>query len=856
MAMRRECATAVRAAAGNRPVSDAKMQAIEDSISKNMRELARQDRARWQTLSRDQRMQEAVNKAMQDLAAEAKLKEVRAGLQVLRAAETDKRILDLLDTMQGGMTRSQAQIADMQNTENYAAGVRNEALANLRAVLDAAESKDGVGVFRNLGIRLFDMDNPRMTADVVREVFKGADGSTGNAAAKKAAQAWLEVIEGLRVRFNAAGGDIGKIGYGYLSQAHDTVRIVAAGAEKWADFILNGNLLDRQQYVRPDGSLMDDAEIRQMLVASHETLATGGANKTEPGAFKGAGSRANRGSESRVIHFKDGDAWMQYMKEFGEGSLYDSMLGHVSRMTRDLAIIERMGPNAEATFRVQADISKRADASTGKLAAELLDNRSAGNAPEAYWRILKGETGSPENRFLARVGSDLRNVQTAAKITWGPFSAMADVATVMHQLRYQRIPYFDHLRALGRQFNPVSGKGREDLKTAEVIAESFANSVNRFTGDNLTHSLTGRITNATMKVTLMNAWTDAGRNAFADAMMHNYTRKLGKAWDELDEWDRYLMQRRGITPDDWAVITQAKPTAATSTPFVSGPAIRATGMPGADAIANKWTGFVTDQSQFAVVATDMATRAIATGGGMPAGTFTGEAWRSMAQFKAFPIAVLTRIWRQTLETPQGLDGAPMGFGGEQNTRGATVNRVAVLAGLMVTTTLLGAFQTQIRSMLSGKDPINMDPTEEHGLKFWGKAVAAGGGSGFIFDVLAAPMDDPSRQWQGHLGLLGPVAGAAGGLVDVAKGEGPKGDKHHAALAVRWLSDQAPMVDAWQVRAMYEHWVLHTAQEALNPNYLARMQARAKKEWGQEWYWAPGQALPDRAPSFEQLSGRD
>jgi hypothetical protein len=57
-----------------------------------------------------------------------------------------------------------------------------------------------------------------MTADIVREVFKNADGHTGNPVAKAAARAWLDTIEGLRVRFNAAGGDVGKVDYGWLPE--------------------------------------------------------------------------------------------------------------------------------------------------------------------------------------------------------------------------------------------------------------------------------------------------------------------------------------------------------------------------------------------------------------------------------------------------------------------------------------------------------------------------------------------------------------------------------------------------------------------------------------------------------------
>ena len=84
--MRPNCAIAVRAAAGGRTISDAKLRAIDDAILGTMRELARRDRQRWIGLTRDQRMAEALAKAMEDVQAAAALKEHQAGLGRTRAA--------------------------------------------------------------------------------------------------------------------------------------------------------------------------------------------------------------------------------------------------------------------------------------------------------------------------------------------------------------------------------------------------------------------------------------------------------------------------------------------------------------------------------------------------------------------------------------------------------------------------------------------------------------------------------------------------------------------------------------------------------------------------------------------------
>ena len=841
--MHADCIKRVMAAA-NRTLSAGKIKAIDDAIGAKMRELGREDPATWAAKSRDQRVAEAAAAAMKDIEAEGQRTEYLGTLQILKTDETGQRIAAAKQLSAMKLTQSQALVRDIQNTNEYVHTVRNEAVSTLGDMIDAAASKDGTGLLRNLAMRIWDVDNPQMTADVVREVFGNAGGRSGNKVAQAGARAWLDTIENLRQRFNAAGGNVGKLAYGYLSQAHDAAKVAKAGAQGWARKVLP--LLDRRQYVKEDGSIMSDAEVLPVLESAHATLASDGLNKVEVGQYRGPGKRANVGRDHRVLHFKDGDAWMAYMKEFGEGSLYDAMIGHVGLMARNIGLVEKWGPNPEMNFRVQADIAQRSDG------AGTLANRSVGNTPDAYWSILTGKTGSPENVTIAKWAQDARNVETAAKLGGAVITSISDVGTIAQTLHYDRLPYFDMLKNVGRN---LSKDHRDFMRSHGVIAENLTSTLNRWTGDHLTHSLTGRVANSVMKLSFMNAWTDGLRSAFSATMMQGFAKKAGKAWAKLDEWDRFLMARKGITEDDWNIISKAQPTERDGVPYLTGEAIRATGEDGATQAATKWMAFVSDESQFAVVNPDMATRAIVTGGGMPAGTFSGEAARTFAQFKSFPIAMLTRHWGRVFDTPQGMEGAPAGFGAQTAT-GAGINRMAVLAGLNVSLMMLGAIVLQIKATLQGKDPFDM--TEP---KFWPRALGQGGGMGYVGDfLLKDPTEQRGSNFEQTAGVVaGPVGGAVAGLVgdlaltnawEAAKGK----DTHMGAEAIRWTNSQLPYVGLWQTRGTWEHWFIHNAQEAVNPGYLGRMRARAMKDWHQEYYWQPGEAVPDRAPNLGAAIG--
>lgn len=357
-----------------------------------------------------------------------------------------------------------------------------------------------------------------------------------------------------------------------------------------------------------------------------------------------------------------------------------------------------------------------------------------------------------------------------------------------------------------------------------------------------------------MKLSFMNAWTDGLRSAFSATMMQGFAKKVGTSWGRLSEWDRYLMQQKGITQADWDVITKAKPTERDGTQYLTRQSIVDTGAEGAEQVATKWMAFVSDESQFAVVNPDLATRAIVTGGAIPTGRLNGEAVRSFMQFKSFPTAMITRHWTRIFDTPQGLEGAPAGFGGETPTARA-INKVAVMAGLNVSLMMLGAVVLQNKALVQGKDPYDM--TME---RFWVRALTQGGGMGYLGDLLFGDVsgDMRNRPFETVLGVAGPAGGALGGLADLAvtnpKQELSGKDSKAGAESLRWFNSQLPYVGLWQFRGAWEHWMLHNAQEALNPGYLSRMRRRAMQEWSQDYWWQPGEAAPDRAPDFEQMIG--
>lgn len=820
-----------RAASGRQPMTPAQEAAIEARLSGAMRQLARTDPT-WRALTPDQRMLAGAQRAAQDIAAEAARKVANAQAQVLKTAELEVRLQDQMNAQGAAgraIERTAALVHDFEKTNAYIDGVKRDNVRGLMDLIAAADDRQGATAGRQALMILFDAQNPVMTRDLALEVFAKGNAGTGNAAARAGAAAWLKITDQMRQRFNASGGDVGRLDYGYLPQAHDQLRVLKAGQDAWAQQVLP--MLDRGRYLKEDGARMNDAEVLDLLRGAWETISSDGANKTAPGAFKGQGARANRGSESREIHFKDGQAYLQYLGQFGTGSMYDAMIGHIGGLSRDIGLVERYGPNPEAQMRVQFDLAQRADGG---------DRRVFGNKADAYWRLLNGSAGTPESARVAMIGQHVRNVETFGKLQGAVLSSVTDLGTYYVTVGYNNLSYFDAMRNLE---HAATKDARDFMNAHGLIAESMISDLNRWAGENVAQSWSGRIASATMRLSLMNAWTDTLRRAFQLTHMQGIGRMRVKDWGRLAEYDRWRLSQHGITADDWAVIQAAQPVVHNGAEFVTPDGIYATGDARAGEVVAKYLGMLSDESEVAVLNPDMATRAITTAGASQAGTIPGELWRAVAQFKSFPIAMISRHWRRMLETPQGLEGAPM-----------MANRLVYAGALLVSLTTLGAISTQAWFLKDGKDPADMTTP-----KFWLKAFAKGGGLGFAGDILLGDTTEDRSPLDsfGKL-LLGPAFGSAADLYELTKGnvdELRAGKETHAgAETLRFARSHLPLVNLWYGKAALDHSGLHALQESMSPGYLARIQTKARRDWGQDFWWAPGTGLPDRAPSFAEAAG--
>jgi hypothetical protein len=219
-------------------------------------------------------------------------------------------------------------------------------------------------------------------------------------------------------------------------------------------------------------------------------------------------------------------------------------------------------------------------------------------------------------------------------------------------------------------------------------------------------------------------------------------------------------------------------------------------------------GFFADELGFAFIETDARTRRQMYQGSS-AGTLTGEAWRFVMQFKAFPIAYTNRVLGRSLYsyTPD-----------ERLLQ--TKNLGALIGGMIV----MGYLSMTAKDFVKGYGP--RDPEKP---KTWLAALAQSGGLGIYGDFLFARANRFGNSFaETLLGPTGSTLAQTGNLYALTRdGEAKLGDWINLAL------QNTPIINMWYAKPALDLLILNSLREAYAPGFIARQQERNRKDFGQE-----------------------
>ncbi|MRA02534.1 hypothetical protein F4T82_01895 [Acinetobacter lwoffii] len=839
--MKDQCKAAVAKALGKATLNQQEATDIENRIKDAMKSLAKQDIQNWRNLSDAEKLVKAGEFVAQDIQAQLKRKHAIAARDIL----TQNKNLALLDhpTLSASevVDRMVAAHGDMSGIQSIDSKARAIASVYRGELVDFYTNiKGGLGVFTD----------KELVQKIVRERFND---NTGDPLAKKISDKMGEVFEGMRERFNRAGGDIGKLDDWGLPQTHSLEKIVKAGKQAWVQKA--EGLIDTSKYVHEDGTYYSQQDIRELLEYSFDTLSSNGANKTEIGrqSFGGNSKVTSRHSENRVLHFKDAESWMEYQAEFGGMPFVDLVEAHINGLSKDIALVENLGSNPRNAMRILMDAAEQKDWQKG---IDANDTGKSRKRAQTMFDEFSGQN-TPQSEVLANLGLAYRSMNVASMLGGTTISSVTDQAMIAKTASIHGIAYRKTFGELISQLNPKNKEDRQLAHSLGLATEEMLGSIARWSDDGLTSvhgksqklaRLSSGIASQVMRVSGLNALTAASKVGFTKMLMHKYgTLTRSKAWADLDTMDRELIEKTGLNERAWEVMRLADPVvdrkgnqlmSARSIYEIPDDKLKPFGDPQKvrDEVATQFQAHLLDEQGMAVVEAGLRERTWMSAG-QRKGTGMGELVKSMLQFKSFPAAFLMRHGSRTM-AQDGVKG-----------------KAAYGASIFAMTTLLGALAVQLKELANGNDPSTMwdsdDPQKT--MNFWTRSAVQGGGLSILGDILVAGTDTSGRSTSDF--MVGPLGSDAKALLGLTVGNMTQyyenKDTNAANEAYKLLKNKIPAQNLWYTKAATNRLVFDELQDMIAPGYREKYLRKAEREHDRTRFW--GDDIADiQMPDFERI----
>ncbi|ELY1703117.1 hypothetical protein ABBZ27_15395 [Acinetobacter baumannii] len=839
--MKEQCKQAVAKALGKQSLTAQEAMDIEARINETMRNLARKDINNWRNLSDAEKLTEASKQVALDIQEQLKRKHKIAAQDILKQSQNiaalDHGKLSSMEVIDR-MVAAHGDMSGIQSIDSKARGIASIYRGEL--VDFYTNIKGGLGIFTD----------QELVQKIVRERFGE---NTGDALAKKISDKMGDVFETMRDRFNRNGGDIGKLDNWGLPQTHNLEKIAKAGKEAWVNKA--ESLIDTRQYVHENGDYYSQQEIRSLLEYTYDTLSSDGANKIEVGrqATGGGTSKVtNRHGESRVLHFKDAESWLEYQSEFGGMQFVDLVEAHINGLSKDIAMVENLGSNPKTALKILMDAAAKKDWEKG---IEENQTKSSRKRAQVMFDEFSGGN-SPQSQVLANLGLAYRSMNVASMLGGTTIASLADQATIAKNASVHNVSYRKAFGGLIEQLNPANKADRELAHSLGLATEEMLGSIARWSDDGLTSTygkseklarISSGVATQVMRVSFLNALTSASKVGFTKLLMEKYGRlSRSKAWNDLDAQDRELLSNTGLDERAWQVFQLADPVvdrkgnqlmSARSIYEIPDEKLTAFGDPKQvkDQVASQLQAHLLDEQGMAVIEAGLRERTWMTVGAK--GTITGEVFKGLMQFKSFSASFLMRQGSRTM-AQEGLKG-----------------KAAYAIPLVVSMTLLGGLVVQLREILNGNDPQTIydsnDPKKA--TSFFMRSVVAGGGVPVLGDILVAGTDTSGRDANSF--VSGPLGSDFTALLGLTVGnltqynEGK--DTNFGNEAFKFVKGKIPAQNLWYTKAAINRMFFDEVQDTIAPGYREKALRKAERQQDRERFW--GDDVTDiRAPDFERV----
>lgn len=838
--MKNECRTAVEGVLG-RKLTDKEADLLEQQFIKASRELPQEDIKAWKSMSDEERAEAIADRAVKNY-TDQHIKEVTNlinDLEIREALEHELTSHSKLNPLEA-LNRKLVMFTDQSGIQSVEHNIQAIEVRYMGALADVfSKTQKGLGY-------LIDADKVKL---LVKEIFGKPSGDAEIAGLAKSVQ---DVLEQLRQHYNRYGGDIKKLANYGIPQSHSHYKVISAGEKEWINTTFP--MVDRSKYRHENGKLMNDAEVKEVLKAVYNTIASEGHNKASvqahlvqsetdlPVGF----NMQNLHQYHREVHFKDADSWVAYQEQFGEVNFHDLLSNHIRRMSTEIGMMQTFGSNPERLVKQLGHDLLNKMMQDPKYVKDHRKIQKQATLINKHYDELAGQA-LPVDSSLAQVGGMLRSWTVATKMGSAFITAFSDQATIklaseMHGIAYTKV--------FGKHLKQFANKEERDFAISIGLGvREMSNALVRFGDDGLAsastklasaNTKTRKIANAVIRASGLNHITASAKRGFGVSLMHHVSNlNTKKDWVDLGPKDKKMLEGGGIKEDDWTLLQQIQRTEAPSGEklvtnkdifnasddlFLDTFQFDRTGYTAQELadhafklkeqLANKYYNYIYTETNAAVLEVG-ARESTFMGLGRERGTVTNELTRFFWQFKQFPLSMIMRQWTRGMA------------------QGTPQEKFVYFAKLFAYTTVMGGLVAQIQNLTQGKDLD--DPTT---LDFYMKSIVKGGSASFLADAISATADPTERSvkdfiipaaFKDVMSIGTMVSGAGTAYLS-------ERDSSYGAEAVNTVKNNIPFQNLWYSRLVFDRLVIAEMQELFDEGYRERKQRRQESNYNMSYWW--------------------
>ena len=674
-----------------------------------------------------------------------------------------------------------------------------------------------------------DFTSGKMDLEIKQEML-GVN--TGLKQAKQLADILKSFQEDLRLRLNDLGANIGKLDDWITRTVHNTdkmanaskrTKVVQDNKVAWREYIR-----ERLDLKRSFSEVADIIKVNQILDDIYDSLMTGDHLK-HGGTNSVYGTRnvANRLNASRVLHFKDAVARHEYDVMFGEPSLKESVISVISNSAKNIALMEVLGTNPQATLeKILSLLRKKYKSTNADLTKKLVFKTFKNEFVE-----IDGSINAIGNETLAKVGMVVRTLQATGKLGFAGISSISDLAQYMGTTNFQGRGL---LTGLGEAMNALFKKqDKEAMEVLEVISNSIiGNMGNKYSSSFETWGKMGKLQNLFFKYNSLNWWISSLKSGMTVGLSRHYGMLVDTAFNSLSIRERNLLKLYGIDDGKWDLLRSIKTLDVNNKRYLTAEGVNELSDEAIKKYAGRslsereirnfkkdleitWRNVLVDQASHGTPEPDAAIRAVMNQG-LEKGTGKGETIRFIGQFKSFPIT----IWKKII-------------GRELNSYGPDDSKFSKFSGLtsiLILGTMFGYISMSAKDMLRGRSP--RDPNK---LSTILEALSQGGGLGIYGDFIINEVQNEygNNIWET---ILGPTASDINKIREIVLNlnDPAKAGKKFLQFA----ENNVPFLNLYYTKAAYDYLIGYQIKEFLDPGFFERMRIRHEETRGQTYFLKP------------------